>query len=118
MHGCTQNTNVSFNGCNLKRMPKTKFVSLNTLQTGVMYAVICFDDDMLSRRKVFEVFGIFLFSKIETSLRKTNRVRTVKAEQNLSKEARRKKNDKKCTKCRNVGTKLLCFRIVLVLKNI
>ncbi|GFX66873.1 uncharacterized protein TNCV_999121 [Trichonephila clavipes] len=58
LHGRTQNPNESFNKCIWERIPKTVFVGIETLKFGVMDAVICFNDEYVSRIKVFEALGI------------------------------------------------------------
>lgn len=73
-----------------------------------MDAVICFNDDVLSRRKVFEAIPIYPGCNVEASLGKIDRVVICKAEltaEKVSKEARMKKSIKKqCRRCINVRT--------------
>ncbi|KAJ4443915.1 hypothetical protein ANN_05702 [Periplaneta americana] len=56
--GCTQNPNESFNNSIWERLPKTVFVGLNVLKTGVLDAVITFNDGSSSRKKVLELMDI------------------------------------------------------------
>ncbi|XP_069698811.1 uncharacterized protein [Periplaneta americana] len=68
-HGCTQNPNESFNNCIWERLPKTVFVGLNVLKTGVLDAVITFNDGSSSRKKVLELMGIKPGLNMERSVR-------------------------------------------------
>lgn len=54
LHGKTQNPNESFNNCIWKRVPKTDFVSLNTLHLGVLDAVICFNEGSIAKVNVLQ----------------------------------------------------------------
>jgi hypothetical protein len=99
LHGRTQNPNESFNSCIWERLPKTKFIGMTTLKIGVMDSVICFNDGVYSRTKVFESMGIVPGINMRMSLRKVDALRICEAElkvQKLSKEAlKRKKGQKK-----------------------
>lgn len=94
MHGRTQNPNESFNNCIWERVPKTNFVSIDTVKIGVMDAVICFNDGMYSRVKVLEDMGISPGINMRQAFRKIDRTRICEAEikvQKHSKEARKQK---------------------------
>lgn len=54
----TQNPTESFNNCVWERIPKTTFVGLQTLQIGVMDAVIYFNDGSISRTEVLRNLNI------------------------------------------------------------
>lgn len=98
MHGQTQNPNESFNNCIWERVPKNTFVSKETFQTGVMDAVICFNDGVSSRTKVLKALKINPGSNTCNALRKIDRIRICEAEilvHKASKEARTIKRQNK-----------------------
>ncbi len=92
MHGCTQNSNESFNSGVWERLPTSTFVRL----TAIMDAVIHFNEGANSRGKVLKSMGIVPRQNMRTSLRKTDTIRLCEAKlkiQKLLKEA--DKNKKK-----------------------
>lgn len=58
LHGRTQNCNESFNHCIWERIPKTVLVGLLTLKIGVLDAVICFNEGVVSSCEVLELLGV------------------------------------------------------------
>ncbi|KAJ4436588.1 hypothetical protein ANN_16621 [Periplaneta americana] len=97
-HGCTQNPNESFNNCIWERLPKTVFVGLNVLKTGVLDAVITFNDGSSSRKKVLELMGIKPGLNMERALCAIDVRRVKEAEkamQTQSKEHRTAKRNQK-----------------------
>ena len=98
LHGKTQNVNECFNRCIWDRLPKTTFVGLNTLKTGVMDAVICFNEGAASRIKVFELLGMTAGDNMKNGLTAIDKRRVADAERMFtqsSKEARISKRNKK-----------------------
>ncbi|GFS66524.1 uncharacterized protein TNCV_3857341 [Trichonephila clavipes] len=57
-HGKTQNPIESFDHCMWERLPKTTFLSIESMKIGVMDAVITFNDGAQSRIRVLEEIGI------------------------------------------------------------
>ncbi|GFT28491.1 uncharacterized protein TNCV_429041 [Trichonephila clavipes] len=57
-HSKTPNPNESFNHCIWERLPKTTFLSIESMKIGVMDAVITFNDGAQSRIRVLEEIGI------------------------------------------------------------
>lgn len=91
LHGRTQNPNESFNNCVWERIPKNTFVGLKTLKIGVMDAVLCFNDGVISRIEVLKNLGITPGRHTCDALKKIDRRRVNEAEikfQKTSKEAR------------------------------
>ncbi|GFT92844.1 uncharacterized protein TNCV_740161 [Trichonephila clavipes] len=98
LHGRTQNPNESFNKCIWERIPKTVFVGIETLKFGVMDAVICFNDEYVSRIKVFEALGIKSGYNTERALLIIDNKRIFEAERIVNKvslEARNKRRSLK-----------------------
>ncbi|GFT42298.1 uncharacterized protein TNCV_1786151 [Trichonephila clavipes] len=98
LHGRTQNLNESFNKCIWERIPKTVFVGIETLKFGVMDAVICFNDEYVSRIKVFEALGIKPGYNTERALLIIDNKRIFEAERIVNKvslEARNKRRSLK-----------------------
>lgn len=91
IHGQTQNPNESFNNCVWERIPKNTFVGMESLRTGVMDAVICFNDGVFRRTEVLKNMGIAPGKNTCAALRKTDDTRIREAEymfQKARKEAR------------------------------
>ncbi|GFW90203.1 uncharacterized protein TNCV_1790231 [Trichonephila clavipes] len=101
-HGKTQNPNKSFNHCIWERLPKTTFLSIESMKIGVMDAEITFNDGAQSRIRVLEEIGIKPGHYTRKALRIIDKKRVCEAEiaiHKASKEARirnkREKQNKK-----------------------
>ncbi|GFT59316.1 uncharacterized protein TNCV_3892431 [Trichonephila clavipes] len=101
-HGKTQKPNESFNHCIWERLPKTTFLSIESMKISVMDAVITFNDGAQSRIRVLEEIGIKPGHYMRKALRIIDNKMVCEAEiaiHKASKEARirnkREKQNKK-----------------------
>jgi hypothetical protein len=95
LHGRTQNPNESFNNCIWRRIPKTDFVSLKTMELGVRDAVICFNEGSIAKVHVLLAMGITPGKFMVEGLKIIDRRRILRAdketkEQNKKKRIRRR----------------------------
>lgn len=98
LHGQTQNPNESFNSVIWKRVPKTEFVGINTLELGVADAVLTFNDGNIAKSTVLKSLGCTLSKNTIQGLQTLDRTRIYKVEkaaEDITKEARMKKRQLK-----------------------
>lgn len=80
LHGHTQNPNESFNHVIWTTIPKEVFVGYNTLETGVMDAVVTFNGGAMGRAAVFRKLNLDIGRNTQTGLRVIDRTRVRKAD--------------------------------------
>lgn len=94
LHGKSQNPNESVNNIIWSRIPKTVFVSLQTLNFGVYDAVSCFNRGYLTRCLVLKQLGMSVGKNCAEIMLGIDMKRVRRAEQataELQKEARQKR---------------------------
>ena len=94
VHGKTQNPNESFNSCVWERVPKTIFVSSDTLKMGVMDAVLTYNDGNINKVKVLEKIGCINSKNTIMGLKRLDEIRIMTAEsaaENFTRESRKRK---------------------------
>lgn len=98
LHGHTQNPNESLNHVIWSRVPKTVFVGFNTLVTGVMDAVITFNEGAMGRAAVFRKLNVDIGRNTQKGLVQIDKIRVRKADraaESITKEGRVKKRQEK-----------------------
>lgn len=88
----TQNCNEAFNHIIWSRLPKTEFVNAQTIQIGVLDAVLCYNDGVLGRVKVLQELCGQAGPNCVIGLQKKDFTRVRKAElsfQEIEKRARK-----------------------------
>ncbi|GFX50225.1 uncharacterized protein TNCV_2782471 [Trichonephila clavipes] len=99
LHGKTQNCNESLNSVIWSIIPKTVFVQLGTLKTGVYESVSIYNQGLITKLKVLDLLNIQPGFYTCRALQEADHARIRKAEKAISrrtKEARIKNRQLKC----------------------
>ncbi|GFW90966.1 uncharacterized protein TNCV_1758401 [Trichonephila clavipes] len=99
LHGKTQNYNESFNCVIWSIIPKTVFVQLGTLKTGVYESISIYNQGLVTKLKVLDLLNIQPGFYTCRALQEADHARIRKAEKAISrrtKEARIKNRQLKC----------------------
>lgn len=99
LHGKTQNSNESFNSILWSRIPKSTFVQLETLKTGMYEAVGCYNEGNVVKCKVLSELGITPGLYTTRAMMTADNARVRKAEYDVRQntmEARKRRRLEKC----------------------
>ncbi|GFT94857.1 uncharacterized protein TNCV_1471721 [Trichonephila clavipes] len=99
LHGKTQNCNESLNSVIWSIIPKTVFVQLGTLKTGVYESISIYNQGLITKLKVLDLLNIQPGFYTCRALQEADHARIRKAEKAISrrtKEARIKNRQLKC----------------------
>jgi hypothetical protein len=73
--GYTQNVNEGFNALIWQRLPKYRFGGIKQLKIALYDAVICFNDENVSRKNVLDYFGFEAGTNFISSLLKLDQIK-------------------------------------------